>query len=93
MPRFITPPDIEFDPSRPKVMIFNVPWTQQEIIDILLELSDAPYDIYLYNHEEMNDVQWYEGLRHMCKKVINFDHYRGQDPVEWLKELDNEFSE
>lgn len=91
MPRFITPPDIEYDPSRPRVMIHDVPWTQEEMINILLELSDAPYDIYLYNHQTMNDIQWYEGLRHMCVKVINYKHFKDRDPVEWLRELDDEF--
>lgn len=91
MPRFITPPDFEFDSSIPKVMIFNVPWSDEEMAEILEQLSDAPYDIYLYNHERMNDIQWYEGLRHMCKKVLNYNHYKDRDPVAWLRELDNEF--
>jgi hypothetical protein len=90
MPRFITPPDFEYDASIPKVMIINIPWTHEDIINILGQLSDKPYDIYLYN-PAMNDIQWYEGLRHMCTKVLNFNHFKDRDPIEWLSELDDEF--
>ena len=49
MPRFITPPDLEFDKDIIKILIRNCTWTNEQISDILLVLGDKNYDIYLYN--------------------------------------------
>ena len=88
MPRIITPPDLETDRTIPKILIRNAPWTDDEIRDILLQLSDAPYDIYLYNNE-MNDIQWFEGVRNMSRHCLDWRHHKDEDPVEWLKTLDD----
>lgn len=88
MPRFITPPDLGQDRTIPKVLIRNVPWTETEIVQILDQLSDKNYDIYLYN-DSMNDIQWCEGIRTHSQIVLDWRHYRDRDPVEWLRELDD----
>jgi len=90
MPRIFTAPDLEFDRSIPKVLIRNCHWTEEEIKAILLQLSDDVYDIYLYN-DSNDDIQWMEGIRDMAVKTLDCNHYRGQDPVTWLRELDDLF--
>lgn len=89
MPRFITPPDMEFDKSIPKILIRNCDWTGEQIQYLLGNLSDKNYDIYLY-HDDMGDIQWFEGIRGMTPvhHVHDCNHYRGQDPLEWLKIID-----
>ena len=88
MPRFITPPDLEFDKDIIKILIRNCTWTNEQISDILLVLGDKNYDIYLYN-DSMGDIQWFEGIRAMAKAVLDCNHYQGQDPKVWLKQIDD----
>lgn len=92
MPRFITPPDVEYDKSIPKVLIRNCNWTGDQIQYLLDNLGDKTYDIYLY-HDNMDDIQWFEGIRAMTnpKHVYDFKHHTQRDTLEWLKEVDNEF--
>jgi hypothetical protein len=92
MPRFITPPDVEFDKSIPKVLISNCDWTGEQIQYLLDNLGDKIYDIYLY-HNNMDDIQWFEGIRAMTnpKHVYDFKHYSQRDMLDWFKEIDNEF--
>jgi len=89
MPRFITPPDMEFDKSIPKILIRNCDWTGEQIQHLLENLSDKNYDIYLY-HDAINDIQWFEGIRGMTpvNQVYDCNHYGGQEPLEWLKIID-----
>lgn len=89
MPRFITPPDMEFDKSIPKILIRNCDWTGEQIQYLLENLSDKNYDIYLY-HDAINDIQWFEGIRGMTpvNQVYDCNHYRSQEPLEWLKIID-----
>lgn len=89
MPRFITPPDVEFNRSISKVLIRNCPWTNEQLQEFVQHLSDKSYDIYIY-HDSMNDVQWAEGIRGMCKKVYDYRHYSNLDPITWLRTIDNE---
>ena len=93
MTRFITPPDLEFDKSITKILIRNCDWTAEQINDLLQQLSDtAIVDIYLY-HDSYNDIQWFEGIRHMTSagNVYDCNHYRGQEPKNWLKEIVEKF--
>lgn len=90
MPRFITPPDMEFDKSIPKILIRNCDWTEDQILYLLENLSNKNYDVYLYC-DEFNDIQWFEGIRALtaANRVYDCNHYKGQDPLEWLKVIDN----
>ena len=81
---------MDLDQSIPKVLIRNCMWDEEQTKDILLQLSDKPYDIYLYN-DTMNDPQWFEGIRGIAQKVLDCKHVKNGDFVSWLKELDNEF--
>jgi len=93
MTRFITPPDLEFDKSITKILIRNCDWTAEQINDLLQQLSDAAtVDIYLY-HDSYNDIQWFEGIRAMTSadNVYDCNHYRGQEPKDWLKEIVEKF--
>ena len=93
MTRFITPPDLEFDKSITKILIRNCDWTAEQINDLLQQLSDtAIVDIYLY-HDSYNDIQWFEGIRHMTgvNNVYDCNHYKGQEPKDWLKEIVEKF--
>ena len=90
MPRFITPPDMDLDASIPKVLVRNCMWDEEQTKDILLQLSDKPYDIYLYN-DTMNDPQWFEGMRGIVSKVLDCRHVKDGDYVNWLRKLDDEF--
>ena len=93
MTRFITPPDLEFDKSITKILIRNCDWTAEQINDLLQQLSDAAIvDIYLY-HDNYNDIQWFEGIRAMTSadNVYDCNHYRGQEPIDWLKEIVEKF--
>jgi hypothetical protein len=89
MPRFITPPDMEFNKSIPKILIRNCDWTGEQIQYLLENLSDKNYDIYLY-HDAINDIQWFEGIRGMtpANQVYDCNHYGSQEPLEWLKIID-----
>jgi len=87
MPRIFTPPDYEFDRSVPKILIRNCTWTTEQISEFVNHLSDKIYDIYIYN-DSMNDVQWYEGIRTSCIKVLDYKNYKALDPIEWLRTLD-----
>ena len=93
MTRFITPPDLEFDKSITKILIRNCDWTAEQINDLLQQLSDtAIVDIYLY-HDSYNDIQWFEGIRAMTSadNVYDCNHYRGQEPIDWLKAIVEKF--
>ena len=93
MTRFITPPDLEFDKSITKILIRNCDWTAGQINDLLQQLSDtAIVDIYLY-HDSYNDIQWFEGLRGLTSadNVYDCNHYRDQEPKNWLKEIVEKF--
>lgn len=86
----ITPPDVEYDRSIPKVFIRNCNWTGEQASEILSVLSDKLYDIYLYN-DDMNDIQWAEGIRGQATKVLDCRHY-SEDPKVWVKRFDDEFT-
>lgn len=89
MTRFITPPDLEFDKSITKILIRNCDWTAEQINDLLQQLSDtATVDIYLY-HDSLNDIQWFEGIRGLTSadNVYDCNHYKSQEPKDWLKEI------
>lgn len=88
MPRIFTPPDLEYDRTIPKVLIRNCPWTDDQIAQFVNDLSDKNYDIYLYR-DDMNDIQWAEGIRAMSTKVYDWNHYKTLDPVDWLRTLDD----
>lgn len=92
MPRFFTPPDIEYDMTIPKILIRNCDWTEQQILNIMENLSEKTYDVYLYNNVA-NDVQWFEGIRGRLppNRVYDCNHYKGIDPFEWMKKIDDEF--
>lgn len=87
----ITPPDIEFDRSIPKVFIRNCNWTAEQVNEILSGLDESKvYDIYIYN-DLMNDIQWAEGIRTQAVKVLDCNHYT-EDPKVWVKRIDDEFT-
>ena len=86
MPRFITPPDAEFT-GVPIILIKNAPWNDVEIMALVSKMSTKDYDIYLYN-DEMNDIQWYEGIRARATAVFDWKHHSLQDPLKWLQDLD-----
>jgi hypothetical protein len=86
MPRIFTPPDMEFDRTITKILIRNCDWTDEQLQEYVNQLSDANYDIYLYN-DSMNDIQWVEGIRAMATKVYDARDISG-DVLTWLKELD-----
>ena len=93
MARFITPPDYEYSPIMTKVLIKNAPWDGQQVHDLVVALaSDKDYDIYLYR-DEWNDLQWFEGVRAHTNpnRVYDWNKLQDQDPLTWLKALDNEF--
>ena len=93
MPRcFITPPDVEYDKSIPRVLIKNCDWTGEQIQYLLENLGDKNYDVYLY-HDNINDVQWFEGVRAMTplNRVYDCNHYQGMEPIEWMRKIDDEF--
>ena len=86
MPRFFTPPDMDFDRTIPKVLIRHCQWTDEQLQVYVNDLSDANYDIYLY-HDDMNDIQWVEGIRAMAVKVYDARAIQG-DILAWLTQLD-----
>lgn len=88
MPRIFTPPDYEFDRTIPKILIRNCTWTTEQISEYVNHLSDKIYDIYIYN-DSMKDVQWYEGIRTSCIKVLDYKNYKTLDPIDWLRTLDD----
>lgn len=90
MPTFYTPPDMNFDRSVPNVLIKNCDWTGEEIQHFLDNLSDKDYNIYLY-HDNINDIQWFEGIRGMTSptRVIDAAKLKHIDTLTWLKEVDN----
>ncbi len=88
MPRLFTPPDFDFDKNRPRVLIRNCPWSDIELQKIVESLSDAAYDIYIYN-DSMRDVQWLEGVRTHSIKNLNYNEFKHLDPIEWLRTLDD----
>lgn len=88
MPRIFTPPDFDFDGNRPRVLIRNCPWTDEELQSYAEQLSDAAYDIYVYN-DNMKDHQWLEGVRTRSVKTLNYNDYKTLNPIEWLRTLDD----
>ena len=91
MPTFYTPPDMCFERTVPNVLIKNCDWTAEEIQHFVENLSEAEYNIYCYN-DNMNDIQWYEGIRGMTQpsRVIDAQKLKHIDTLTWLKEVDNE---
>jgi hypothetical protein len=85
-----THPDIDYDPSRTKVLIRNCDWSFETVQKVVDSLSDKKYDIYLYN-DSVNDYQYCEGIRTLSKKVYDWQHHKHKDPLDWIKEIDNEF--
>jgi ribonuclease HIII len=93
MTRFITPPDLEFDKSITKILIRNCTWSDEQINELLQQLSEsAPVDIYLY-HDSYNDIQWFEGIRAMtmASNVYDCNHFKDQPTVDWLKKIVDQF--
>lgn len=91
MVKIYTPPDMNFDRSVPKVLIRNCDWSHDKIVQVLEALSDKEYDIYLY-HDNMNDIQWAEGIRAQAVKQLDCNHHKEEDPVVWVKKFDDEFN-
>lgn len=85
-----THPDCNYDRTRDKVLIRNCDWSEEIIQKVVDALSDKEYDIYLY-HDSVNDYQYFEGIRAMSKKVYDWRHNKHKDPIEWVKEIDDEF--
>lgn len=91
MARIFTPPDMEFDRTIPKVFVRNCDWSDEKIREVLDVLSeDKNYDVYLYN-DSMNDIQWAEGIRTQSAQVFDCRHYTSEDPVVWMKRVDDGF--
>jgi hypothetical protein len=93
MPRcFITPPDVEYDRSIPRVLIKNCDWSGEQIQYLLENLKEKQYDVYLY-HDNINDVQWFEGVRAMTlpKRVYDCNHYKDVEPIVLMRKIDDEF--
>ena len=88
MPRFFTPPHMEFDRLRPKVLIRDCNWTDEEIQSYADSLESDHYDVYLY-HDKMNDVQWFEGIRAMANKVCDARSIP-TDVKSWFQNLEKE---
>ena len=89
MPRIITPPDLEFDRTIKRFLIRNCPWDDALLETLAQNLSDKLYDIYIYR-DEMNDIQWFEGIRTSAYKIYDYRDYKHRDPLEWLNSLDEE---
>jgi hypothetical protein len=90
MTRIFTPPDLDFDRSIPKVFIRNCPWTDEQLSNLVDLLGDKRYDIYIY-HDNMNDVQWAEGIRTHAVKTYNWKDYKDIQPEELLRKIDDDF--
>lgn len=90
MTRIFTPPDIDFNRTIDKVFVRNCTWTLEQIQEVAEHLGEKDYDIYIY-HNEMNDVQWAEGIRTHSKKVYDWKHYSTMQPEEFLRIIDDEF--
>lgn len=90
MPDIYTHPDYNFSRDRQRVLIRNCDWTDDQIQNIVNQLGDKQYDIYIDNNSN-TDIQWAEGVRANCKLVLDWRYFKHRDPVEWLKEIDNEF--
>lgn len=90
MTAIYTHPDYNFDRTRDKVLIRNCDWSVEIIQQIVNSLSDKKYDIYLYNNA-VNDIQYFEGIRAMSTKIYDWRANKHKDPIEWIKEIDNEF--
>jgi hypothetical protein len=90
MTTIYTHPDINYDISRTKILIRNCDWSYDIVQKVVDSLTDKKYDIYLY-HDSVNDYQYYEGIRTLSKKVYDWQVNKHKDPIEWIKEIDNEF--
>ena len=89
MPRIFTPPDIDFDRSIPKFFIKNCPWTDEQLQQFIEQIDSTKlYDIYVYR-DEMNDIQWAEGIRAQSVKTFDWKQYQTLDPIEWLRRIDD----
>jgi hypothetical protein len=90
MTRFFTPPDVDFDSSISKIFIRNCPWTDEQLTNLVDQLGDKRYDIYIYRND-MNDIQWAEGIRTHAKKIYDWKHYKEMQPEELLRKIDDDF--
>jgi hypothetical protein len=90
MPRIITHPDMDYDVDRPRVLIRNANWDEETCQKVINALSDKEYDIYLY-HDDINDIQWEEGIRAKAKITLDADNFKDRDTAEWLTEFDADF--
>jgi len=90
MTRFFTPPDLDFDRTISKVFIRNCPWTDEQLNNLINELSDKRYDIYIYR-DEMKDIQWAEGIRTHASKIYDWRHYKDMQPEDFLRKIDDDF--
>jgi hypothetical protein len=88
MTRFFTPPD--FDKAVSKVLIKNCSWTDEQLNTLSEHLSNKEYDIYIYR-DEMNDIQWAEGIRTHAKKIYDWRHYKDMEPEDFLRKIDDDF--
>jgi hypothetical protein len=90
MPDIYTYPDYNFDRNRPRLLVKHCDWNNELIEKIVNSLGEKQYDIYLHN-DNIKDIQWAEGVRANSKLVVDWRYFKHRDPVEWLKEIDNEF--
>ena len=90
MTRIFTPPDLDFDRSIPRVLVRNCSWTTSQLYDLVSFLGDKNYDIYIY-HDDMNDVQWAEGIRTSSTKVYDCRLYTHMKPEDFLRSIDDDF--
>lgn len=91
MTRIITPPDVESDRSIPKVLVRNCDLTNEELKDIVNHLGSKSLDIYIYN-DDMNDIQWCEGLRTMSLRTYDFREAKDKDVYEWFQNIEKAYA-
>lgn len=88
MAAIYTYPDFSFNPNIKKILVTNADWTNEEIQNIVDQISDKEYEIYLVP-TKVPDVQWAEGVRASANKNYNWKHITNKTPLDFIKELDN----
>jgi len=85
--RILSPPDYEYSTEIPRIFVRNCYWTQEECQEIVDAVDENKLvDVYYYNNE-MNDINWHEGVRNNSKLVVDCRDYKDQDPTVWVKNL------
>jgi len=90
MTRIRTPPDLESDRSVPKVLIRNCDLDMEQLKDVVNHLGSKNLDIYVY-HDDMNDIQWFEGIRTMSLRTYDFREAKGKDLYEWFQQIEKAY--